>query len=153
MSKKELSETQPNASKKEGETRQFESIQAPGVSEQPAETQQVATRKAQVKPRRLRWVIGIVVGLIAFIGLGALGGMQVGVSARQDKERLAKAVEAVEQFEFGKADLENGQCTIARQRFEYVIQLDPRYPEAAEKLAASMLCARISTEAKKLPKS
>lgn len=151
MSKKELGETQPSASKKEGEARQFKSIQASENSEELADTQQVGAKKTPAKPGRLRWALGIVVGLIAFIGLGALGGMQAGVSARQDKERLENAVEAVAQFELGKADLEKSQCDIALQRFEYVVQLDPRYPGVAEKLAESMLCAGISEEASVQP--
>jgi len=145
MSDEDLRKIQPTASKDEGKSRRFESIQAPGPNETIEETQEVSSQPPQAKPRRLRRVIGLVVGLIVFIGLGALGGVQAGVNARQDKELLDKAVEAVAQFELGKADLISGECDIARQRFEYVIQLDPGYPGVAEKLAESMLCSGTSS--------
>lgn len=146
MSDEDLRKTQPTASKENGKSRQFESIQTPSPNKDEAETREVSAQPSQAIPRRLRRVIGLIVGLIVFIGLGALGGMQAGVSARQDRELLVKAVEAVEQFELGKANLISGECDIARQRFEYVIQLDPGYPGVAEKLAESMLCSGTSSE-------
>jgi len=145
MSDEDLNKTQPTAPNEKGKSRQFESIQAPGDNETEVDTQKVSVQVPPSKPRRLRRVIGLGIGLIVFIGLGALGGMQAGVRARQDKETLDKAVEAVAQFELGKADLVSGQCDIARQRFEYVIQLDSGYPGVAEKLAESMLCSGTSS--------
>jgi tetratricopeptide (TPR) repeat protein len=111
-----------------------------------AETQKVETVSAPVvppaaKPKRTRWILGGVVALIVLIGLGALGGMQAGFGARQQEQQLQEAVEAVAQFQLGVADLEAGQCDLARQRFEYVVQLDPGYPGIQDMLVASLLCA------------
>ncbi len=109
-----------------------------------AETQRVeapAAPKKGKRSQRLRWLISSVVGLIVFLGLGALGGMQAGFSTRLGVERQQRAVEAVVQFKYGSDDLSNGRCDLAVQRFQYVIQLDPSYPGIVDKYAQSMLCA------------
>ena len=155
MYDEEMGKTQSNSPKKSSSTREFESIQTPGSSEPLEETHTTKPSTEKVidkpKPKRFRSALGLIAGLIVFLALGALGGVQSGLNTRQDKEQLNKAVEAVAQFELGKIDLDTGQCDIARQRFEYVIQLDPGYPGVAEKLAQSMLCAGISTELSVLP--
>jgi hypothetical protein len=126
----DLEKTMPTTPKKAG--------QAPDA----AETQRVEVPSAPKKrSRRLRWLIGSVVGFIVFLGLGALGGMQAGFSTRLGAERQQRAVEAVVQFNYGVDDLANGRCDLAVQRFQYVIQLDPGYPGIVDKYAQSMLCA------------
>jgi tetratricopeptide (TPR) repeat protein len=153
MSDEEMGKTQSNSAEKSSSTRKFESIQTPGSSELREETQTTdsSSDNNTEKPKRFRRMLGLIVGLIVFLALGALGGVQSGLNTRQDKEQLDKAVEAVAQFELGKIDLDSGQCDIARQRFEYVIQLDPSFPGLAEKLADSILCAGLSSEASLLP--
>lgn len=91
--------------------------------------------------RRLRWLFGSLVGFVAFVGLGALGGMQAGISSRLGAERQQKAVEAVVQFNYGLDDLNHGRCDLAVQRFQYVIQLDPSYPDIVSKYSQALLCA------------
>ena len=115
------------------------------------ETQQVSSQPedgaaAPQKKRRWRWVLGAVAGLIVFIGLGALGGRQAGIAARLEQQRLQGAVEAVAQYELGLIDLAEGRCDIARDRFEYVINLNPSYPEAGSRLAEAMMCATAPNE-------
>jgi tetratricopeptide (TPR) repeat protein len=106
------------------------------------ETGRSATQKGPKKGHsRWRWVFGSLAGLIVFIGLGALGGYQAGISQRQGAEVLERAKEAVIQFQYGEADLAAGHCDVARQRFEYVIQLNPNYPNLAERYAQSILCS------------
>lgn len=100
-----------------------------------------ATRKPKKRGRFWRWATGVVVGLIVFIGLGALGGYRAGIGQRQQVEVLERAKEAVIQFQYAESDLAAGNCDIARQRFDYVSQLNPDYPGLAEKLAQAMLCS------------
>ncbi|MEX1071717.1 MAG: hypothetical protein WEC37_03735 [Anaerolineales bacterium] len=112
-----------------------------------AKTQKVAVKVEKPKRSgRVRWVIGSVVGLIVFSGLGALGGMQAGIFAREQEGRMQSAVEAYTQFQLGITDLQNGQCDIARQRFEYVIQLDPSYPGIVDYLVQAQLCTGVTAE-------
>lgn len=144
MSEKDLGETQPQGTDEPGDLTALESTQAsrPGTEpETPSEDPLADTQSLKKRPRRWRWALAALGGLLLFVGLGALVGAQSGISARQNKARLDRAVEAVAQFELGQADLQAGKCDIARQRFEYVIQLDPSYPGAAVRLAESMLCA------------
>jgi len=139
MSETEMGDTQENKPPK---------IDNPELSETQANTPQepqINQESNNKVPRRGRakLLLSVLLGLIVFLSLGALGGMQSGIQARQNQEQLDRAVEAVAQFQLGEADLANNQCEIARQRFEYVIQLNSSYPGAAEKLAASMLCVGV----------
>lgn len=103
---------------------------------------EVAPAPAAPKPRRrLRWVIALVVGFIVIVGLGALGGMQAGLSARTGAERLERAVEAETQFQLALTDMQNGRCDLASQRFQYVSQLNPDYPGLLDQLSQALLCA------------
>lgn len=140
----DMSDTQPNEAEKTQPLPSLEETQASTSASEIEATQEAQIgREASLPPdaSQRQWVLGAIAGLVLFIALGALGGVQSGINARQSRERLEKAVEAVAQFELGRADLEAGNCTIALQRFEYVIQLDPSYPGAADQLAQAMLCA------------
>lgn len=133
MSPEDLEKTMPTSPKKGR------------VSADAAETQRVEVNP-EIPPAkkgrgRLRWVVGLVIAFIVFIGLGALGGMQAGLSTRQSAERLQSAVEAETQFQLALVNMQAGQCDLARQRFEYVNQLNPQYPGILDHLAQSMLCA------------
>jgi hypothetical protein len=112
-----------------------------------AETQRVGVEAAvetpQSKPRRsrLRWIIGLVVAFIVILGLGALAGMQAGIYARQVAENREIAVEAETQFQLAIVNLQNGECDLARQRLEYITQLNPDFPGLLDHLTQAMLCA------------
>jgi hypothetical protein len=111
-------------------------------------TQKVTAKpKNQQRSTRLRWIIGAVVGFIVLVGLAALGGMQAGVFAREGEGRIQGAVEAYTQYQLALTDLQNGQCDIARQRLEYVIQLDPGFPGVVDQLAQAMLCTGSTPDA------
>lgn len=142
MSEDHLEETSPHQFERDGEDNenQISQTSSPDTSDNQAETPPKRKRSAW------RWVLGSLIGLIVFAGLGALGGMQAGIAARQEQESLQSAVEAVAQYQLGLADLEEGRCDIARQRFQYVIELNPSYPEAAARLAEAMLCSAGTAE-------
>jgi tetratricopeptide (TPR) repeat protein len=77
-------------------------------------------------------------GLLALVLIGfisAVGGYRSGIVQRQGAERTQVAQAADEQFSLGVQDLQQGQYARARQRFEYVVQLNPSYPGVTEKLA------------------
>ena len=152
MSDQDLGDTQefsPSSSEESPspEATQQIAAQAPeGSGAQEAESEPPGKSAPPQRTSRWRWLFGTLVGLIVFVGLGALVGMQSGIRARENKEQLDKAVEAVAQFELGQNDLASGQCAIARQRFAYVIELNPTFPGAAEKLAEAMLCVGVENE-------
>jgi tetratricopeptide (TPR) repeat protein len=92
--------------------------------------------------RRLRWPLLLL--LLALV-LGGLGGYLVGTRQREQTQRAVIAERAKEQFDLGLQDLEAGRFELARQRFEYVIRLDPTYPEAPERLAQALVPLRAGT--------
>jgi tetratricopeptide (TPR) repeat protein len=107
------------------------------------------TQKVTIKPKksgRTRWILGSIAVFLVVAGLGALGGMQAGVFAREQEGRMQSAVEAYTQFQLGITDLQNGQCDIARQRFTYVIELDPTYPDIVNYLVQAQMCTGITAE-------
>src|SRR3990170_2529851 len=93
------------------------------------------------RPKRWKWLAGGLATLLVLVGLGALGGYQTGVFARQSEEGLQSAVEANYQYQLGVVDLEQGACERAKDRFIYVIELVPDYPGAQEKLIEASICA------------
>jgi hypothetical protein len=99
------------------------------------------TQPGLPRPRRWRWILGGVAVFVVLFGLGALGGYQTGLFARQSEEGLQKAVEANYQYQLGVVDLEQGACKGAKDRFIYVIELVPDYPGAQERLIEASICA------------
>ncbi|MGA9532019.1 MAG: hypothetical protein WBR18_04835 [Anaerolineales bacterium] len=92
--------------------------------------------------RRLRWfIIGFVLIVLLAAGAGYFSGQ------RQRAQAQASQVEsqAKEQFDRGVQDLEEGNFELARQRFEYVAEIDPNYPGLAGKLAEVMLAVNQPT--------
>lgn len=97
--------------------------------------------KPPVPQRRLP---GFLVGLFAIILLvlvtvaSAYGGYQQGLEDRIVSESTKMAGDIDRQFELGMEDFENREFERARQRFEYVLSLNPNYPGAIEMLAQAL---------------
>ena len=110
----------------------------------PGDTQPVEPGKIRgaATLRRLRWPLLLL--LLALV-LGGLSGYLVGTRQREQTQRAVIAERAKEQFDLGLQDLEAGRFELARQRFEYVIRLDPTYPEAPERLAQALVPLRAGT--------
>ena len=93
------------------------------------------------KKRRRRVLVPLagVIVLLMIAVLSGMGGYRSGIGIRTDAEATVLSQQAREQYELGLQDLEMGFFERARQRFEYVIRLDPSYPGAADKLAEVLL--------------
>jgi tetratricopeptide (TPR) repeat protein len=88
------------------------------------------------------WWVMVLISLLALAGialLSAYSGYQSGINERTSYEITLTAQEAQQQFEQGLQDIAEGRYEVARQRFEYVIQLNPNYPGVTEKLAEVLL--------------
>lgn len=73
--------------------------------------------------------------LIVTIGLiGAYGGYQTAQQEHRESQATQAYLALDEQYELGLQDLESGRFDLARQRLEYVLEYDPEYPDAADKL-------------------
>lgn len=96
----------------------------------------------ETKPRRYRWLVITIIGILIIVGIAALsafGGYRSGIKIRTDAESTQIVGAVQEQYLLGLQDIQQGQYIRARQRFEYVISLDPDYPGATEKLSEVLL--------------
>ncbi|MBP1702556.1 MAG: hypothetical protein H6Q38_1663 [Chloroflexi bacterium] len=94
------------------------------------------------KKKRSRWALIPLAGIIILLIIAVLSGMagyRSGITIRTDAEKTLVSQQAREQYELGLQDIEMGFFERARQRFEYVIRLDPSYPGAADQLALVLL--------------
>lgn len=100
-----------------------------------------AVRSAPATPigRFIRSVPGaflsIALSLSGILALAALGGYSAGSAERERTAATAQAVELARQFQLGLDDLSAGRPSLAVQRFEFILALDPAYPGAAQRLA------------------
>ena len=88
---------------------------------------------------RLLWVF---LGLLLVIILGGVGsviGYYDGLNKRLDQEYSQIAMAAVTQFQLALEDESAGRFEMAIKRYQYVIQLDPNFPGARERLTEVML--------------
>jgi tetratricopeptide (TPR) repeat protein len=79
------------------------------------------------------------VALLVIAGASAYGGYLSGIEQRTSLEATQVHSEVAEQFDLGLQDVNAGRYEVARQRFEYVIQLDPGYPGVTDQLALVLL--------------
>jgi hypothetical protein len=101
-----------------------------------------------VKPkRRINWrgfFLGLF-GLILLIGLGGLGGYYQALSDRSQAHSETVAKQTSEQYALALLDIEAGRYDDARLRLEFIIQEDPGFPGASEKLTQVLLLSSIPT--------
>lgn len=99
------------------------------------------THDGKTKKRRSRRWIVILIGILLMLiggGMGGWFGYQKAVQERVDKANEKISVAAATQFELALIDFQEGRLTMARQRLEYIIKINPTFPKAQEKLAEVM---------------
>lgn len=86
--------------------------------------------------RRMPW--GVIAGVLAFsvliLVIGGGSGYLAGAEARQELRATQQAGFLQEQFDLGVADIEAGRLQVARDRFEYILDVDPEFPGARDLL-------------------
>ncbi len=92
----------------------------------------------KIRPRRWLWILGGIVILLFLTAGGSYLGYQEAIRQRLAKQSASVAMDATEQFQLGVGDLAAKNYSQARDRFEYVIRLDPSFPGAQEKLAQAL---------------
>lgn len=86
------------------------------------------------------WLVTIsLAALLLIAATSAFGGYLSGINERTNFEITQVAQQVSEQYQLGLEDFEAKRYELARQRFEYVIRLDPDYPGVTEQLALVLL--------------
>lgn len=131
MKKQELSDTQPTRVQKQiGEANKL----VPPNSTQP--------RKKGINRSTLRVLIFtiLVVSILGFsLLLGSILGVRSGIREHRSLSTMSLGSSMKEQFDLAIQDMTEGRFEVAQQRFEYILQKEPAYPGAAEKLAEVMV--------------
>lgn len=109
-------------------------VPASRSSEPPPPEEDAPRRPRRASPVRLTILFGIL-ALIAIAVISAVAGYRSGINQRKQAESVLVAQAVDEQYQLGLQDMQAGRFDLARQRFEYVIQLNPSYPGVTEKLA------------------
>lgn len=105
-------------------------------SEKPAEPEPEETPR-KVKRAGFIW-LGIL-GMLIFVLLGAGTGYLMAIEARKSAQVTQTQIAAATQFELSLQDVKDNNLTMAKKRLEYVIQIYPSFPGAADKLAEVMV--------------
>lgn len=92
-----------------------------------------------IKRRRGRAFLFGALGLIVLLGLGVFSGYQSGISVRRNVESSSLMEQLGEQFQYALVDMEFGRYEIAKQRLEFIIEKDPAFPGAQEKLTEALV--------------
>ncbi len=98
-----------------------------------------------------RWWIVLPLGFLSLVGVGVLTGYQAGVRLAEASDAQLASRSEQEQFDLGVQDLLGGRYELARQRFEYILSLDPNYPGAAELLDKALQGLNVPTQTPTLP--
>jgi hypothetical protein len=97
--------------------------------------QQEPEKPSDIPPKKEKtwlWIAGVILVILL---IGGAGVYYAGIANRQAVEKNGKALAASTQYQLGLADLAASRYAMAKQRFEYVIQLDPAYPGVLESMA------------------
>jgi len=134
----------------EPETTQPVFVKAVDTQAQPPEPPAPPRRSVAKKGGRkgLPWFFFPILGMALLIGillLSGVGGYAAGIGERKNAEKTQVSQALQEQYQLALQDMQDGHYFRARQRFEYIIQLNPNYPGVTDKLAEVLL--EISTTA------
>jgi tetratricopeptide (TPR) repeat protein len=81
-----------------------------------------------------KWLLLLALVTILVLMGSAVTGYVAGAEQREQSQAQIRGELLQEQFDLGVADLEEGRLTVAKQRFEYILETDPDYPGARDLL-------------------
>lgn len=105
------------------------------------------SQPARKKKFRLNWR-GFLLGtlaLIIIVGLGGFAGYQQAIGDRVDTQSQVMSQQLTEQYALALLDIAAGRYGPAQERLEFIIENNPTFPEASQKLAEVMVMAAIPT--------
>lgn len=92
-------------------------------------------RKGRLFSSTLLLILIVLCVIAVALGLAGAGGLLAGQNQRGAYATQTTAAGVDEQFELGISDLEAGNYTLAAERFRWILDIDPDYPGAADRLA------------------
>jgi tetratricopeptide (TPR) repeat protein len=108
----------------------------------------VAAPPASPLARFLRSTPGAFLILALFLGtvitLSVLGGYRAGLAERGHAAATAQVEEIERQYKLGVEDMNAGRYLMAAQRFEYIVNVNPNYLDAASRLAQTRAALNIT---------
>lgn len=111
----------------------------------------VAAPPASPLARFLRSTVGAFLILALFLGtvitLSILGGYRAGQAERLNAAATAQIEEIERQYKLGVEDMDAGRYLLAAQRFEYIVNINPNYLDAASRLAQTRAALNITAPA------
>jgi len=96
----------------------------------------------EIKKRTSFWLTTLVLLLILVIGI--LFGYQNGLGDRRKAASVVLDQQLQEQFQMGVKAMENGLYQVALKNFQFILQNDPGYPGAEDKLVEVLLKLSLS---------
>jgi hypothetical protein len=96
------------------------------------------------KPKRGWWIFGGILLILLLAAAGSYLGYQEAMRQRLAKQSSQVTLETTTQFQLVDQDIAAKRLSVARQRLDYIIKLDPSFPGAQEKLAQVMYLASIT---------
>lgn len=100
----------------------------------PAQTQPVKI----LKPSRMGFLLRMVI-ILAALALGIFAGYQEGVRERLNAQKSLITTQLADQFALAEKDIEEGRYDVASQRLTFIINQDPGFPGASQKLTDVMV--------------
>lgn len=97
------------------------------------------------KTSRWRSILISFLGFLLLVGLGGYGGYSSGVGDRLAAEEAVNLKQVAEQYQYALVDIQFGRYEAARQRLEYIIEHDPEFPGAKDKLTEVLVLSTIPT--------
>ncbi len=122
------------------------------MSEHSGNTQPIRPIKDDTQPlkpiqRAPRWrtMLLSLLGALALLTLGGVGGYAGGIQARQGAKTQAEYQSMLEQFQLALVDQQFGNYQQAKERLEYIISINPSFPGVQEELAKVLVLSSIPT--------
>ena len=101
--------------------------------------------KPVTKSRRGRTILFSALGLIVLLTLAILGGYSSGIGVRKSNQSTVITQQIAEQYQNALIDIQFTRYEIARQRLEWIIDNDPSFPGAQQKLTEVLVLTNLPT--------
>jgi tetratricopeptide (TPR) repeat protein len=134
---------QPPASQQSLETTQPSNLGDEDLGSPP----EIPAESSEAPKASRRWILwaGLAVLLLALIAAGsAYAGYNSAIGQRTHYQSTLVAGEAANQYILAQQEIAVGNYDRARQRLEYIIQIDPNYPNVSDQLAYVLTQQRIT---------